>query len=83
MDHPLPIIRVDFHNADENGDVQLNTAGTFRDLAREGVVLRAGMLLRLVDRELAATERVRWGKEGLWVTEVDWNEVLASAQSNE
>lgn len=79
MSDALPVIRVDFQNSDENGYVRLNTVGSVQDLARQGVVLREGMLLRLVDGELAATGRVRRSKETLWVAAVDWNEVIESS----
>lgn len=71
-----PVIRVDFQNSDKGGNVRLNTVGSVQDLSRQGIVLREGLVLRLVDGELTATGRVTRSEEDLWAAVVDWNEVI-------
>jgi hypothetical protein len=73
----IPKIRVDFQNADRNGNVRLNTIGTIEDLARYGVRLQPGLVMRLVAEELSAEGRALFSdEEKLWVAEVDWKEVI-------
>jgi len=64
----------DFNNADAEGRVRLNGAGTIRDLARLGVRLRDGMPLTIHDEELAAdAEAVYSPNEAIWVALIDWS----------
>jgi hypothetical protein len=70
-------VRVDFQNADSNGRVRLNTAGTLEDVRRHDISLEDGLELRLVDAELEADGRVVFSDdENIWVAEVDWDEVI-------
>lgn len=75
-----PTIYADFNNADANGRVRLNCAGTVSDLSRLGVVLREGMAVVLSDDDLAADGRVEFSAdERIWVAAVDWTAVRPSA----
>jgi len=70
-------IHVDFHNADPDGYVRLNTVGSIQDLARHHVKLVDGDSLRITDGEIEMTGVVRRpGPEGQWRVEVDWREVF-------
>lgn len=56
----------DFNNADAEGRVRLNGAGTLRDLARLGARPREGTALTVDDEELAADgEAVYSAAEGV------------------
>ncbi len=71
-------IYADFNNADVEGRVRLNCAGTLRDLARLGVRLWDGMPLIIHDEELAAdAEAVYSPNEAIWVARIDWSLVRA------
>ena len=73
-------IFVDFHNADPQGRVRLNTKGTQRDLARLGLHLINGLRLRLTDGELEADGEVEYSHdEAMWVARIDWRALFASA----
>lgn len=66
----------DFNNADADGRVRLNAAGTLRDLARLGVRLRDGLPLTIHDEELAADgEAVYSPGEGVWAARIDWSRI--------
>lgn len=47
-----PKVFADFHSADTWGRLRLNCIGTIEDLARQQIVLRAGMCLTLYCEEL-------------------------------
>ena len=72
----LPRVFVDFHNADRQGRVRLNTVGTLRDLNGLGIVLRAGaeMLLYCLEGETEGVVSYS-AEEGLWVATIDWDKV--------
>ena len=71
-------IYADFNNADVEGRVRLNGAGTLRDLARLGTRLRDGMPLTIHDEELAADAEAFYSpREGIWVAQIDWSLVRA------
>jgi len=66
----------DFNNADPEGRVRLNVAGTLRDLARQGVQLREGMAVTVHDEELAADGEAEFSAgEGVWAVRIDWAQV--------
>jgi len=66
----------DFNNADPEGRVRLNVAGTLRDLARQGVQLRQGMAVTVHDEELAADGEAEFSPaEGVWAARIDWPRV--------
>jgi len=71
-------IYADFNNADVEGRLRLNGAGTLRDLARMGMRLRDGMRLTIHDEELAADAVAVFSQnEGMWVAQIDWSLVRA------
>jgi hypothetical protein len=76
MKKSMPTIYADFHNADKDGFVRMNSIGTIEDLSRHGVVLKDGLKVRISDGELAADAVIRApGKEGVWRAEINWPEV--------
>src|SRR5262245_3933185 len=71
-------IYADFNNADMQGRVRLNVAGTLSDLARLGLRLRDGMPLIIHDGELVADAVAVYSpKESIWVAQIDWSLVRA------
>ena len=71
-----PVLYADFHNADVRGRLRLNCVGTVRDLARQGLMLREGLCLRLRDEELEVDGEVRFSpEENGWVAVIDWQAV--------
>jgi hypothetical protein len=80
-----PKVYADFQNADAKGRVRLNTVGTLKDLARQQVQLRTGLVLSLysddADKAGRADELRALGvvehsaEEGCWVAAVDWAKV--------
>lgn len=74
----IQTVYADFNNADAEGRVRLNGAGTLRDLARLGVRLRDGMPLTIHDEELAADAKAIYSpNEAIWVAQIDWSLVRA------
>ena len=66
----------DFQNADQNGNIRLNTQGTQKDLALLNVVLESNMKVLISDGELEALGIVNFSdKENIWVAEIDWDMV--------
>ena len=66
----------DFNNADRDGFVRLNTAGTRRDLATLGSVLVDGLEVQLSDGELIVDAVVvPPGAEGVWRARIDWDQL--------
>ena len=64
----------DFNNADREGHIRLNGAGTLRDLARLGPRLHDGLPLVVHDEGLAADgEAVFSPEEGIWSARIDWS----------
>lgn len=55
-----PMVYADFHNADAEGRLRLNTIGTIRDLSRRSITLRDGLALTLHDEEFEADGEVRF-----------------------
>jgi hypothetical protein len=80
MEMGLPVIRVDFNNADASGRVRLTTVAARADIAALTEPLSEGMRLQLVDDELSAVGTAAFNSdEDLWTAVVDWDEVAASA----
>jgi hypothetical protein len=80
-----PAIYADFQNADAQGRIRLNTAGTWSDLALQQLQLHEGLLVRLyaddadehgqLDR-LYVDGTVAWSiDEQIWVAAVNWSAV--------
>jgi len=71
-----PRVYADFHNADAQGRLRLNSVGTVQDLARQRVTLRDGLPLTLYSEDLAVDGEVRFSsEEGLWVAVIDWDAI--------
>lgn len=69
----MATIYADFQNADADGYVRLNTAGTLTDLAVGGLALLDGLRVNLSDGELKAEAVVvSPGSEGVWRARIDW-----------
>jgi len=81
----IPLIYVDFQNADPQGRLRLTCAGTINDLARYGLQLREGLQLELYsddaneageDDPLRVAGIVRYSQEEqCWVSEIDWDQI--------
>ena len=52
MIHQFPRVYADFHNADPQGRLRLNCAGTLEDLVRRQIELREGLHLTLYADDL-------------------------------
>jgi hypothetical protein len=71
-----PTIYADFNNADPDGRLRLNCAGTSDDLARKEVHLEEGLPLLLHDEELEADGEAHFSAtERIWVASIDWTKV--------
>ncbi len=71
-----PTIYADFNNADAEGRLRLNCAGTFEDLAHQQVRLEEGLRLILRDEELEADGEAHFSAaERIWVASIDWQRV--------
>ncbi len=80
-----PKIYADFHNADSQGRLRLNCAGTMEDLAEQQLELREGLLLTLYSDdlddngqldELLTDGVVSYSKEeACWVAVIDWGAI--------
>lgn len=76
-DSPTEPVRVDFHNAYTDGFVRLNNKGAVEDLARLGIQLTEGLMLRITDGEVVVASSVcKPGAEGVWRAKVDWQEIF-------
>ena len=65
-----------FHNADVQGKVRLNCAGTVADLQRQGIVLRDGQSLIIYSEKLEVEGIVHYSEEeNLWTAIIDWNAI--------
>ena len=73
---PRPMVYADFHNADAEGRLRLNTIGTIRDLSRQKITLRDGLPLTLHDEQVEVDGEVCFSPgEHLWVAAIDWNAI--------
>jgi hypothetical protein len=80
-----PKVYADFHNADSQGRLRLNCAGTLEDLARQHINLREGLSLTLYaddldgrgqPAELLADGTVSFSaEEQCWVAAIDWGAI--------
>jgi len=71
----LPIISIDFQNADTEGRIRLNTNGSLRDI--ENIQLYNGLQVILTDLDgLEAEGIIEFSdKENIWVAKIDWNKI--------
>ena len=71
-----PRVSADFHNADAQGRLRLNCAGTVEDLACQKIFLTEGQPLILYSEDLEVDGIVRYSqKENLWVAVIDWDAI--------
>jgi hypothetical protein len=69
-------IFADFHNADEQGRLRLNSVGTIEDLSRQNIKLKNEQQITLYSEELEVDGIVRYSKqEELWVASIDWDKI--------
>jgi hypothetical protein len=71
----LPIISIDFQNADTEGRIRLNTNGSLRDI--ENIQLYNGLQVILTDLDgLEAEGIIEFSdNENIWVAKIDWNKI--------
>jgi hypothetical protein len=84
-----PTIFADFHNADVQGRIRLNTVGTLDDLSRQQVQLQDGLSVLLFtddadevseERRLVVEGRVVYSTdEQCWVAVIDWQAIQSEA----
>jgi len=88
-----PRVYADFQNLDDENRLRLTCAGTRRDLERQALELREGMVLALYtddatddgrSDELLADGVVHFNQaENCWVAAIDWQAIRhASAETN-
>ena len=71
-----PRVFADFHNADANGRLRLNCAGTVADLERQKIVLRNEQSLIIYSEELEVEGVVHYSEEEeLWTAVIDWEAI--------
>jgi hypothetical protein len=71
-----PRIYTDFHNADPEGRLRLNCAGTLEDLSHLHIELKDGQPLTLHSEELEANGIVQYSdNENVWVASINWDAV--------
>jgi hypothetical protein len=71
-----PRVYADFHNADPQGRVRLNTRGTLDDLARQQVSLSDGLWVTLYSEDVEADAEVCFSEdESLWTAIIDWDAI--------
>jgi hypothetical protein len=81
----VPVIYADFHNADAQGRVRLNSIGTVSDLSRQQVQLREHLAVQLYsddadeqgrERRLSAQGTVTYSaEEQCWMAIIDWQKI--------
>ncbi|MEH2329162.1 hypothetical protein [Nostoc sp.] len=71
-----PRVFADFHNADAEGRLRLNSIGTIEDLANQSIELRDGQLLTIYSEDLEVDGVVQFSEEEkLWVAAIDWDRI--------
>jgi hypothetical protein len=88
----IPKVYADFHNADAQGRLRLNCAGTIDDLARQGITLRDGMSLTFYADDLNAEGQpdellvdgiVSFSQEEhCWVAAIDWSAIHHASEES-
>lgn len=69
-------VYADFHNADPQGRLRLNSVGTAQDLALYPIKLEEGLLLTLYSEGLEVKGQVQYShEENLWVAVIDWEAI--------
>jgi hypothetical protein len=70
-----PTLFADFHNADTQGRIRLNTVGTFEDIEKLKIQLEPGLKV-LIDNDegLQVLGTVEFSnEENIWVAKIDWD----------
>ena len=71
-----PKIYADFHNADEQGRLRLNSIGTIEDLNRQHIQLHNGQNLTLYSEDLEVDGLIQYSEDDrIWVAVIDWNAI--------
>jgi len=88
-----PRIYADFQNADPEGRIRLNCAGTLQDLARQQIQLEEGLVMTLYaddadasgkPDELCVTGVAQYShEEGIWVAAIDWTAIRHGSETPE
>lgn len=69
-------VYADFHNADPQGRLRLNSVGTAQDLSLCSIKLQEGLLLTLYSESLEVEGQVQYShEENLWVAVIDWEAI--------
>jgi len=69
-------VHVDFNNADQDGRLRLNLAGTTASLDAQHFYLQDGVSLVVCDDELECEAVVQFNtEEGIWVGAIDWEKL--------
>jgi hypothetical protein len=73
----LPIITVDFNNADSEGRLRLSIAGALADIKRMNLQLQNGLEVILNDNEgLETIGIIQYSDtEKIWVAKIDWDKI--------
>lgn len=86
-----PRVYADFNNADPEGRLRLNCAGTAADLARLGLQLREGLVLTVYmddtddhgqPDDLVAVGVVEHSQDEGWVARIDWDTVRHASETH-
>jgi hypothetical protein len=71
-----PKVFADFHNADAQGRLRLNSVGTVEDLSRRKIVLYEGLPLTVYSEELETDAVAQFSPdEHVWVAVIDWSSI--------
>ena len=71
-----PKIYADFHNADEQGRLRLNSIGTIEDLNRKHIQLHNGQNLTFYSEDLEVDGLIQYSEDDrIWVAVIDWNAI--------
>jgi len=70
-----PTLFADFHNADMQGRIRLNTVGTLEDIEKLKIQLEPGLEVLIDNNEgLKVLGTVQFSnEENIWVAKIDWD----------
>jgi len=75
------VLYADFHNADQDGLLRLNTNGTLSDIKKHKIIFKRGETFVFSDGELSAIGVIEEpGVEGVWRAKVDWKKLAMQAE---
>lgn len=79
-----PRLFADFHNADPQGRLRLNSIGTVEDLSRRQISLSDGLAATFYSEDIETDGTVRYSsEENIWVAEIDWDAIRRQPVSEE